>query len=105
MKKPYNGLRHESVPAFGGVIHDLSGGRDRQAVIQQAFAQQMQALMREMYVRGAARLMDGGDQPAETYRELAAECQIAALAYFEGLGLIQPKEPEPTEAEQPDPAT
>jgi len=94
-KRPYNGLR---VPAFGGQVHDIGGGKDRDTVIQQAFAAQMQALMREMYVRVASAMMlaehPEGPMRAD-FEELARTCQTAAMAYFEGLGMI--RKPEQTD--------
>jgi hypothetical protein len=93
--KGYNGLK-----SFGGQVHDLGASRpSREQVIQQAFSAQLQALMREMYVRAIADTLRHGDaedcEPGY-YRELAQECQVAALAYFEGLGMIETRPAEPT---------
>lgn len=85
-RRNYNGLQMNQIPNIG----------DRQKQMQQAIAQEMQAITREIYVRAASA--DIADPEAavsvEHYESLARYSKIAAQAYFTGLGVITVEEPE-----------
>ena len=91
-KRRYNGLRNGPAP-FGGQVHDL--GANRQAAVQAALSQQMNLLMREIYVRVVASWLsadrgveyceDSGIDPEEDCRELAKRCESAAQQYIVGI--------------------
>lgn len=94
-RKGFNGLRMPpgGVPQIG----------DRAAQVQRAIAQEMQALMHEIYVRSASRLLAEQHPEGPAMREmeeLARTSQTAARAFFTGLGVIEiPPETEPPAAE------
>jgi len=68
----------------------LAGIQSGVSPAQRAIAQEMQVLMREIYIRAASDLLMASE-PCEHYRNLAAQAKTAARAYFEGLGVIQPE--------------
>jgi hypothetical protein len=100
--KGYNGLRSS------GLQVPIGSQLSQDERMRQAIAMEMQALRRELFVRAAAALMgDNTDEPygwprASEYRDLANQCQLAARAYFEGLGVIEVPDEQP---ESDSPAT
>ena len=84
--RPYNGLH---LPSGAQAV-------SQQQQLQAAFAQQHQAIARELYVRLAPDLI-GTDAGSAEFHALAQQCQAASMAYFEGAGLVRPKQDESAE--------
>lgn len=96
--KGYNGMRNQfgnmaGVPNLGGLQ------RPTQEQIQQVIGQRITEMMAEMYMRSAADLLCNGEvhMTREAFGALAADCERAALAFFEYRGLITTKQPESEE--------
>jgi hypothetical protein len=92
--KGFNGLRGS------GLQVPIGSQMSQDERMRQAIAMEMQSIRRELFIRAAADAMINLDPnhwvSAEGYREIAAECQLAARSYFEGLGVIE------VPAEQPE---
>ncbi len=101
-RKPYNGLKPSSVQMpFGGQIQSLAR-QPSQEERQQMLSLQLEALAREIYVRGASTLINDVDvekdedhsrPSSEQFRELAVLSRTAAKGYFESMGVQFTEEP------------
>lgn len=83
-------MTHTQRPIGSGMLAGMQSGV---SPAQRAIAQEMQVLMREIYIRAASDLLMASEPwpDVEHYRNLAAQAKTAARAYFEGLGVIQPE--------------
>ncbi len=92
--KGYNGMRNQ----FGNMagVPNLAGlQQPTPEQIQNAIGQRIQAMSVEMYMRAASGCLADPDMTPEAYAHLAAQSELAAMAYFVARGVITPKEPEP----------
>lgn len=102
-KREYNGLRSGPIPFGVGGVPNIGSMANREEQVKRAFQQEMLSIGREIFVRAASTwFADEDDYPnSDALRTLAEQSHLAAMSYFEGIGLIQRNPPEEPATEQP----